>query len=424
MPVPRSRRMARNTKSVPPPEADAAASEDIEVVDPAPFEDYAEQSIDAGAGPVEQVPAEESTTGSRRSRAAAGRSSRRAAASSARASSSNKRSSRREATPQERAARRASLLLVVKILLGVIAGGALAFGVWWLFMRVDPRVNVATQTLAEVDGLIRSIDNDITLKAAAEAETKRKQALELLDKSAELGFASATPDANDPKLAGPAYALRANAQKEQLIKGIKARVERVERDTRVVTNLRQVQSGFGLIQSLTDAELTNFEKDANNFMDNPVMPAAGRVEQYVNEYKSEISTVKTQLMRIDQEKTRRLAEITDLPVQQARGQSAVLVQQEKFQEALSLIDELQRTYEGANFTGVRQYVTDAAKQSWEAAAAMANENYTTYQAPGTTKDMAEASLKAARLRMEQVVERFGMDEYVSKAKAALERYRP
>ena len=421
MPAPRSRRMARNTKSVPPPEAEEPAQDEIEVVEPAPAEDYAEQSIDAGAGPVDDVEPESSSASSRRDRAT-GRSSRRAAAGSSRASS--KRSARRAATPEERAARLTALLLVAKLLVGVVAGGALAFGVWWLFMRVDPRVSVASQTLAEVDGLIRSIDNDITLKAAAEAETKRKAALELLDKSAELGYASATPDINHPKLASLPYAQQASERKDQLIKRIKERVERVERDGRVVANLRQVQSGFGRLATLSDAELTNFEKDTVNFMDNPVMPAAGRVEQYVLEYKSELSTVKVQMMKIEQEKARRLATITDLPVQQARSQAAVLVQQEKFQEALSLIDELQRKYETADFAGVRQYVTDAAKQSWETAVAMANENYTTYQAAGTTKDMAEASLKAARTRMEQVAERFGIDDYVGKAKEALSRYQP
>ena len=420
MPAPRStRRIARNSKSVPPPKAEEPLQDDLEVVDPAPADDYAEQSLDAGGEPIEE---ETATSGSRRSRAT-GRSSRRAAAASGQASSSN-RSSRRVATPEERAARRASMLQVVKILLGVIAGGALAFGVWWLFMRVDPRANAAAQTLSEVDGLIRSIDNDLTLKAAAEAETKRMTALDLLDKSAELGHASATPDANNPKLASAEYARQASERKDQLITRIKERVERVERDGRVVANLRQVQSGFGRLSTLSDAELTNFEKDTNNFMDNPVMPAAGRVEQYVNEYKPEISTVKVQLSRIEQEKSRRLAAITDLPVQQARSQAAVLVQQEKFQEALSLIDELQRKYETANFTAVRQYVTDAAKQSWETAVAMANENYITYRAIGTTEEMRLAALKAARTRMEQVVERFGIDDYVDKAKQALLRYQP
>lgn len=412
MPAPRSRRMARSTKSVPP----ASAQDELEVVDPGPAGDYTEQSLDDGQ-PIEAPPA---SSGSRRNRAA-GRSSRRAASSGR---ESGKRSARRELTPEQRAARRASLLTVVKILLGVIAGGALAFGVWWLFMRVDPRVNIAQQTLAEVDGLMRSIENDITLKAAAEAETKRKAALEKLDASPELGFAKADPDPNDPKLAGVTYARMANERLEQLSSGIKARVERVERDSRVVANLRQVQAGFGRLQAMSDAELTTFESSARNFMDNPVMPATGRSDTFVADYKAEISTVNTQMLKIEQEKARRLSAITDLPVQQARGQAAVLVQQEKFQEALSLIDELQRTFEGANFVAVRQYVTDAAKQTWEAAAAMADENYKTYRAPGTTKDMADASLAAARTRMEQVVERFGIDEYVSKAKQALERYQP
>ncbi len=419
MPAPKpSRRMARSTKSVPPPEADAPPLDDVEVV--APADDYAQQSLDAGGEPVEDVPAEESSSGSRRSRAA-GRSSRRAAAGSGRAS---KRSSKRVATPEERAAKRASVLLVVKILLAVVLGGAFAFGIWWLVMRVDPRTKLATETLAEVDGLMRSIDNDISLKAAAEAETKRQAAINLLDKSPELGFASATPETNNPKLASPELARQAYERLEQLGGRIKERVERVERDGRVVANLRKVQSGFGRLSAFTDAELSNFEKDTNHFLENPVMPGAGPVEQYIKEYTTELSTVKVQLSRIEQEKSRRLSAITDLPVQQARSQAAVLVQQEKFQEALSEIDELQRKFETADFAAVRQYVTDAAKQSWETAAAMANENYTTYRAVGTTKDMGAASLNAARTRMEQVVERFGIDEYVGKAKAALERYQP
>ena len=411
MPAPRpSRRMARSTKSVPPPEADVPL-DDVDVV--APADDYAEQSL-AEPG--------EASSGSRRGRAA-GKSSRRMAASSGRANA-GKRSSGRVVTPEQRAAKRASLMLVVKILLGVVFGAAFAFGVWWLVMREDPNAKAAAQAMTEVDRLIRAIENDISSKAAADAEGKRKEALDLLDKSAELGYAKAIPDQNNPKLASEEYARQASQRKEQLETRIKEAVERVERDNRVALNLRQALAGFGRLPTFTDAELTNFEKDTGNFLENPVMPGSGPSQQYVDEYKTELSTVRVQLSRITAEKARRLAAITDLPVQEARSQAAVLVQQEKFQEALSLIDELQRKYETADFAAVRQYVTDAAKQSWETASSMANENYATYRAIGTTQEMREAALKAAQTRMEQVVERFGIEEYVNKGKEALERYKP
>jgi hypothetical protein len=408
-----------HAKSVPPPMTDAQTDE-IEVDEPvaAAADEYDAQSLD-GPAPVEAAPdGEPVANGSRRSRA--GRSSRRAAVSG-RAGAST--SSRRVVTPEMRAARRASALLVLKILLGVAIGGILAFGIWWAFMRVDHRVSTATQALANSEGLIRSIESDIALKAPADAERKRLQAIAALD-IPELGYAKATPDRNDPKFAGEAYAARAHELSEQLATRIKEQVERVERDASVAQNLRTIQGGFARLQAMTDAELTNFEKDAANFMENPVMPAASRVERYLDDYKADISTVKVQLNRIQQEKSRRLSAITDLPVQQARGQAAVLVQQEKFKDALALVDDLQATFAGADLAPVRQYVEDAAKQAWETAEATAKENYQTYRSPGTTKDMAEASLQAARTRMEQVAERFGIEEYVAKAKEALERFTP
>lgn len=426
MPSPRSsRRSAGRSSSTKPPAA--PAEEQIEVVEPsvAPTDEFAPQDPDAvAAAPVEAAPA----TG-RRSHA--GRSSRRATGSAS-ASASGKgsakassRTSAKQLTPEEQAKRRASRNQALKIVLGILIGVVVAVGVWWFAIRTDPRVDTARQTLRTVEGLIANVESGVsTLRDPAAANKAREGALKLLQDSPELGYAKSDPDPKDPKLSSVDLARKAAGYKEELLTVWKDRVEKVERDVRVEANKRRVLAGFATILTVKDEELANFEREVINFLDNPVLPGSGLNEAYVKEYNDDMAPVRAQKKSIDDEKGRRDKAITDLPVREARGLAAIAVQKEQFQEGLAQVDELARKYPTANFDGVRTYVRDSAKLAWETALAASEENFKTYQAPGTTKDMSDKSLEAARGRMQQVIDRFGLDEYVSQAKEALQRFQP
>lgn len=419
MAPPRSRRTAaRSSNSGKAPiEPTDPPVEDVDVEMPAaPADEFAPQESEA--------PEESAVSGRRQ----AGRSARRSARGSAKVSGktsakASARSSAKQLTPEELAARRAARMQVIKILLGLVIAGGAAFGIWWFAVRVPPNVETARQTLSKVEVMIKSLETSLTtLRDPAAANSTREEALKLLQDSPELGYAKMDPDINDPKLSTPELARKAAGIKDALLGEWKDRVEKLERDVRVEKNKRRIQSGFAGLQNLKDEELGHFEREMNNFIDNPVLPGSGRNDAYVKEYDVDLAPVRTQVVKITDEKERRDRAITDQPVREAKGLAAIAVQQEKFQDGLAQIDELSRKYPTANFDGVRTYVRESAKMAWETALAAAEENYKTFTAPGTTKDMAEKSLAAARDRMQQVIDRFGIDEYVSQAREALGRF--
>lgn len=434
MPAPRSRRPTRmNPRQDPPPAADDGIEVDEPVVD-----EYAAQTVelndgatddadqlDAEADPDQDVPANAKRSGRGSARGSARASKRMSASERRSAARKSMKSSRREATPEQRAKRRAAQLLVVKILGGVIIGMGVIFAVWWFLLRVDEKELLARQNLAQAQTLARGIETAISVRDPVAAETKRTQAIEYLE-IAELGFAKANFDPEDPLLASPVLANQAVTLRDRLDAELKARVEQIERDVRVERNLRTVQSGFGRLtgaNAYDDAELVVFEQQVQGFLDNPYVPGAGANAAYQEEYADEIRAIKFEVIKIDREKNRREAAITNVPVREARARAAILVKQARFQEALATVDEMQRTYQSADFAGVRQYIRDAARLAWDSTAAVAEEHWKTWQAPGTTPALAETSKKAARDLMQSVVDTYGIPEYVSKAQDALSRYR-
>ncbi len=432
MPAPRSRRSARlNQRQDPPPVED----DGIEVDEPV-FDEYAAQTVEIdGDNPVEPAdmdmepdPDADVPDDARRGRASArdsARVSKRMSASERRNSArKSMKSSRRVLSPEDRAERRTGVLLVVKILGGVVIGLSVVFAVWWFLLRVDESELRARRHLAQAQTLSRGIETAISVRDPVSAETKRTEAIALLE-IAELGFAKANFDLEDPLLASPVLANQAVGLRDRLDSSLKARVERVERDVRVERNLRAVQSGFGRLvgaNAYDDAQLVVFERQVQDFLDNPVLPGAANAG-YQNDYADEIRAIKFEVIRIDREKQRRQAQITNVPVREARGRAAILVKQVRFQEALATVDEMQREFETADFAGVRQYIRDSARLAWDSTAATAEEHWKTWQAPGTTPAFAETSRKAARDLMQSVIDTYGIPEYVNRARETLNRYR-
>lgn len=428
MPAPRSRRPARASQRQQAPDP-APEEDDVEVVEP--VDEYAAQTLaaDEGGAPAEGEGEGAAQTGrsSRRGRGPAGKSNR-MSASERRASArkSMKTSSRRVAlSPEELAKRRAARMLAIKTILGVILGCGGAFAIWWFGLRTSPKVDLAQQKITAAKQAMSAAETAISIRNAKEAEVQRGDALKLLEIK-ELNFAKENPDPEDPELASIELANAAAALAARIEGELKKKVEKLEQDLEVEANLRRVQAGFGRLageNAFDDAELATFERQVQEFLDNPVLPGAGANPAYQEAYVTEIKQIRYEVAKIEREKARRNAEITNIPVREARLKAAILVQQSRFQEALVTVDEMQRTYENADFAGVRQYIRDAAEMAWKSSDATAKEHYTTYQAPGTTKSLAEASLKAAREVMQHVVDNYGIPEYVQKAETALKMYR-
>jgi len=408
MPAPRSRRSGTSSRigrapELPPVDAEA----DIEVVEP-PVDPEAEAA---------QV-----------------------SAASASGRQSTKRSSRRPGSRSleparplapsevEQQARRADLMLTVKLLLLVVvlAGAAVAVYMFGMQEPVKSKTANAALNTAQVKSVqIRKIllpppnGNRDTVAA----QTLLKEACAALN-IPELEFAKDKPDEKAEKLASLEKALAANRLLKELNTEIKPSIERVERDLRAEDNYANVDGPLGRIVSLPDEQLVKLEIDFVKFLENPVDPEAGRNETYVTDYKDLVTSLRLKRIRLDQEKDRRRALVTDVPLRQAKQDAEALVKKEQFKDALAAIDELQRKFPDSKLDGVRTFVNQAAKLAWDSANVYAENNYKTFAGIGTDSQFAPEALKNAQRRMQEVIDRFGIEEYVAKGKEALARYQP
>ncbi len=385
----------------PPPSA-------LEPIDPAGGDEAA--STDAGDGEVA------SSASSRRG--AAGRSSRRINVQSS--SKTTVPKSARLLTPAEKAARSQAvksfvvLVLCLVLFLGAVAGG------WYVFLRENPLSREAQGLLAEGERKLTLIDSTLNNRQPKLAREAFNDGLKVLAVPM-LGNAKEPIDEHDPNLASTQQAYKAVAL-AKAIHATEARIDKIERDLKAEGNHRKVMEGFRKLADLDDAALVEHEKLTELFLKNPVEPPAGGRDEYVTDYAGMIQEVNGQKIRIEQEKDRRLAAITSDQEKLAHGEVRALVKGERFKDALDKLSAFKEKFEQGKFDHLRGFVEDSAKQAWESAQKYADSRFTDYKSPGIPKAIGDQALRDARTRMDQVVERFGMDEYVSQAKAMLDKF--
>ncbi len=407
---PRSRRSPAAGRAPARPQAEEPAPDLIEVEEPAVDEATEAAPTDMPADGAE------SSRSSRRSAAdkSAKRSSRRAAAGSGRVSS------RRELTPEQRAAKRKSLMTVLTIFVVLILGGGAIFAAVW-FTRPDERQLRADATLLEVRGIITSIETALMTRQGDAAGIAYRTAIERLE-TPELGYAKDSPNETDPEFAGMAPWKTAMTLRATLEDGLKPRIERAKRDAVVAQNVAGLDARFAELAELDDAQLVLLEKNVAKFLDNPVEPEASRDEERVRDYPVQVNDFSQRMTAIRDETKRRRERVTSLPEKEAYGAATTLIRKEQFQDALAKVDELQRKFPDANLAKIRVMVEEAAKGTWETALKFATTNWDTAISPGSDTAQRATALAAARRRMAEVVERFGIAEYVNLAKAELAKF--
>jgi hypothetical protein len=323
-------------------------------------------------------------------------------------------------TPEEQLARRKAvksffvLMLCLLLFLGAIGAG------WFFFLREDEGVKKARAILTEGENKLSLIETTLKNRQPREARAAFSEGLKAIAVP-ELGNAKDPIDEHDPNLVNKQMAYKA-VEIGKKIRETEPRIDKLERDIKAEANHRQVMEGFRTIADLSDAGLVEHEKLAGLFLKNPVEPPAGGRDEYVADYSGLVQEVKSQMNRIEQEKDRRLAAITSDQEKLAHGEVKALVKQEQFKAALDKLGEYKDKFEQGNFAHLRSFVEDSAKQAWESAQKYAESRYTDYKSPGIPKAIGEQALRDARTRLQQVVDRFGMDEYVSQAKALLDKY--
>jgi hypothetical protein len=385
----------------------------LEPIDPA--EPVAEEFAEA---PAAEAPEAESSSGSSRRNAAGGRKSRRMQAQSSAKTPSYK--SARVLTPEEQAARRKAvksffvLILCLALFLGALGGG------WYLFLRESPLKREAQAVLTEGEGKLKLIETTIKNRQPRDARNAFNDGLKILAVPM-LGNAKEPIDEHDPNLASKQQAYRA-VDLAKKIREYEPKIDKLERDLKAEANHRQVMEGFRKLGELDEAALVEHEKFAGLFLKNPVEPPAGGRDEYVADYPGLVQEVQSQMARIEQEQKRREAAITSDQEKLAMGEVRALVKEERFQDALNKVDEFKQKYDKADFSSLQTFVENSAKQAWESAEKYAESRYTDYKSPGIPKAIGEQALRDARTRLQQVVEKFGMDTYVSQAKALLDKY--
>ena len=413
------RTRAVGTRPTVRPSASSPASSALNPIDPATddatdaTDDFSETSAESSASP-------EASSGSSRRKAAGGRTSRKMRAQSSTVNDPTVKRSARVLTPQEHSARfkavKSFLLLVVSLALFI---GAVGAG-WFFLLRDNPEVQKAQAVLTEGEAKLSMIESTIKNRQPRLAREAYVEGLKLIAIPS-LGNAKEPIDEKDPNLASMRQAHLA-VQLSKNIHDTEERIEKIERELKAEANHRQVMAGFRKLSDLTDVELVELEKNATLFLKNPVEPPAGARDEYVADYLGLVQEIQSQMRKIEQEQSSRLAAISSEQVKIAHAEITVLVKQEQFKDALDKVTSYKDKFAKGEFAQLDTFVNESVKQAWLSAKDYADNRYKDFQAPGLPKTVSDQALRDARARLQQVVDRFGMEEYVSLAQAMLAKY--
>jgi hypothetical protein len=263
----------------------------------------------------------------------------------------------------------------------------------------------ATGALAEASRQLALSRGAVANRQGAQARAAYLAAIHELEGSSLLVEPAKAPPGSKlvPELTNRAASLRAEAEV-------------------LLSAIRRVEAGLrARIARLGDAstDVDRLERDLAAFCLNPVDPAGAADAANAETYARLIGEVKLRQGDIVRERERRHAERVTIPVNQARLKAEGLVKEERYGEALAMIDQARTTHPDADFVPVMQMVNDSALKGWQSAKAFIDTRIADAKAAGTTANQRQASLASARNRLNQVISRFGVEPYVGQAKAML-----
>lgn len=407
MPPPSSRRSPAGRPGRPAP----VTSDSEAALEPTAVEPEEVSAIDPNA--ADEPEAAEAAPASASGRRPAGR----AAAPSSASVAAYK--SARVLTPEEQEARRTELRFGIKvlvILLLVIGAGVTA----WIFLfQENPQEKKAIDHLKMGETqrtLVLNAIRDRRPSLARDAVSAGIKAIQI----PELGNAQEQPDPNDPLLASLALAAKASALRRAFAEDGEM-IDKLERDVKVDKNKQELMTRFGRLNEMNRDELKDLELAAQQFMSNPVEPGAGPRDDFVKAYEAIVTEVKNSMRSLEQAQARVTADATTDQENKCMSEIDPLVKQELYQESLDKISAYAKKYPEAKFDPIKQHVEDSAKQCWDGVKTFVDSKMIDYKAPGTPAPLAAKALNEARTRLQQVIDRFGIETYVSQAKEWLDK---
>jgi len=304
---------------------------------------------------------------------------------------------------------------LLRIGLGVLAAAVIVTGAILLATHGSQGRRVGGEALAEAGRQLELVKTALSNRRGADARKAYEAALQALTTTPELGGAVAMPSQEKPvvrELAVRAFELRSEIEK------INDRITEVQDENAADLHLSALKGRFAALSD-PSTDLDALEKDILAYMENPVDPKAGPSLVNAQTFSRLAGEAKLRLASIATERDRRKAESTSTPLRIASVECDGLSQQERFGDALAKLEEMAGKHAGADFSPLKAQVEDAAEKAWRSAKAKVENHLADWRSPGATEGQRKAGLAAAKERLNQVIERFGMPTYVDQARDLL-----
>ena len=311
---------------------------------------------------------------------------------------------------------RSGLLKVLLLIgLGVLAVIIVVTGIIVLATRGSESRRVGGEALAEAGRQLELVKSALSNRRGADARKAYEAALQPLISTPELGGAVAAPPEEKPvvrDLAFRAFELRSEIER------INARIIEVQDENSAESQLAVLKGRFATLSDPA-TDLDELEKDILAYMENPVDPKAGASLVNAETFRRQASEAKLRLAAIVTERDRRKAERTATPLRLAGVETDGLIQQERFGEALAKLQEQAANNAGADFGPLKAQVEDSAEKAWRSAKAKVDNHLADWRSRGASEGQRKAGLAAAKERLNQVIQRFGIPTYVDQARTLL-----
>lgn len=200
-------------------------------------------------------------------------------------------------------------------------------------------------------------------------------------------------------------------------------IDLIDIDRRFIDRHGDLATRFGHLGEMDCIRLDALDRDAEAFIREPV-PASAELQPHAVpavKYTALINDIRIRKEGIPQARRHLVEVVQNDPVTKARNDIERLVQEERFQEALDMINEIRKAYPKADVKAQEKHVHDAAQQKWETVQMFVNNRLQDASAPETPAAQHRQALMDARRRLDEVVARFGMPIFLDKAQAQISR---
>ena len=430
MPAPRSRRgpaarpgakppvatPAKPPETPPPAPAEDAPVDIVDVELPAPSEADAQAPQVAEAEATQSDAAPESAASSRRGRASA------RASSKGKAVSEKKPKVRVELTPEQIAERRARIKLVLTIC-GAVSLFVLGLVCLFVFgLRDSKEVKETREHLQAIEGVFQQIKNARSSRDPARMRELIETANTLFadSKSKWINYGDGYNPQGENHLK-PEWNERAKTIKDSLA-GFEDERERLDKEIKVQRSTDALRKQMETLE-LPDTDLDKLEAAINAYIANPINPEAGSGPD-VSAWSNNIDHAKTYLKRIENQRAVRSRNEIDKPKALLEADVSVHITNRTYGKALEHIAQVRTSTPKITdaCTEAEARVNAAAKQAWESVERDIKTRTDEIAGVATPPSRAKVLREEIRGICTQVIDLFGIEEYVGKARTIRDQH--